>query len=337
MIRPFTCFCAVLAGASGLYLYTEKHRTTLLDQQISQIVALTGQSQDRTAMLKAEWALLSQPDRLARLSAQFLPSLQPLAPQQFVQVADAVAHLPPKEEPKPVADPDAIAPPSDATPPAATGPDDSAGAVLASALPEKIPARDAETPDAADAPVSLAANQPQAAPQPAARAIALPAPPVRLATGRPHTQPGMVRMAEATSRSSGIIDPTAAEDTAEPEAADVPKAPADATAPADSGHHAKPPVRPVQLARVAPAHPAAEPARPLLASAARRPAAHPAPALTQVAWHPRPAATPVVRTVAWHPASAPATPPREAVAPVGFSSALGGAHTALPPPVPLGG
>ena len=332
MIRPFTCFCAVLAGASGLYLYSEKHRTTLLDQQISHIVQLTGQSRDRTSMLKAEWALLSQPDRLQKLSGQFLPSLQPLAPQQFVQLADAATHLPAREEPKPVADPDAIAPPGDAAPPAAAGPDDTAGAVLASALPEKIAPRDAGSEAETDAPALLASAQAptQTRAMPAPRAIALPAPPLRLATGRPQTQPGLVRMAEANTRSNGIIDPTAAEDDSDT-VEDVAKAPVADAASVDTVHHAK-----VQPRPAPPAKPAA--ARPQLASMTRHPPARvAAPAVTQVTYHPRPMAAPMptVRAAAWHPAAVAAT--RETAAPAGFSSALGGTHEALPPPVPLGG
>jgi hypothetical protein len=94
MIRPFTALCAVLAGASGLYLYTEKHRTTVLDTQISKIVQDTQHIRERTAMLRAEWALLNQPDRLHALSTRFLPDLQPMAPNQFVQMAALSRRLP---------------------------------------------------------------------------------------------------------------------------------------------------------------------------------------------------------------------------------------------------
>lgn len=94
MIRPFTALCVLLAGASGLYLYTEKHRTTVLDQQISRIVQDTQHIRERTAMLRAEWALLNQPDRLQALSTRFLPDLHPMAPAQFVQMASLVRRLP---------------------------------------------------------------------------------------------------------------------------------------------------------------------------------------------------------------------------------------------------
>ncbi len=109
MIRPFTCVCALLAGASGLYLYSEKHRTTLLDQQISRVVEDTQRIRERTAMLRAEWALLNQPDRLQGLSGRFLPQLQPMAPTQFVQMASLDGRLPapgPETPPHPIATPE---------------------------------------------------------------------------------------------------------------------------------------------------------------------------------------------------------------------------------------
>jgi len=108
MIRPFTCVCALLAGASGLYLYSEKHQTTLLDQQISKIVSDTQHTRERTAMLRAEWALLNQPDRLQGLATRFLPQLQAMAPTQFVQLASLEKRLPavgPETPPQPILTP----------------------------------------------------------------------------------------------------------------------------------------------------------------------------------------------------------------------------------------
>lgn len=95
MIRPFTCLSVLLAAGSGLYLYSEKHRTTLLDDRIRVVVEDTHRIEDRTSMLRAEWALLNQPDRLQTLATKFLPALAPIAPTQFVQLAELDRHLPP--------------------------------------------------------------------------------------------------------------------------------------------------------------------------------------------------------------------------------------------------
>jgi hypothetical protein len=94
MIRPFTCLTVLLAAGSGLYLYSEKHKTTLLDDRIRAVVDNTHRIEDRTSMLRAEWALLNQPDRLQTLAAKYLPRLQPMAPTQFVQASDLDRQLP---------------------------------------------------------------------------------------------------------------------------------------------------------------------------------------------------------------------------------------------------
>lgn len=94
MFRPFTVICAVLAGGSGLFLYTKKHQTTELDQQISKIVADTQHIRQQTAVLQTEWALLNQPDRLSHLAARFETNLKPMDPKQFVRMADLRHHLP---------------------------------------------------------------------------------------------------------------------------------------------------------------------------------------------------------------------------------------------------
>ncbi|GBR11808.1 cell division protein FtsL [Acetobacter oeni] len=94
MFRYVTLGCAVLAGSSGMYLYTAKHQTTMLDKQISGIVTDTQHIRQQTAMLQTQWALLNQPDRLSHLVARFDPQIQPMAPKQFVRMADLGQHLP---------------------------------------------------------------------------------------------------------------------------------------------------------------------------------------------------------------------------------------------------
>ncbi|AYN87315.1 cell division protein FtsL [Commensalibacter melissae] len=95
IIRPLTLFCSVLAGLSGMILYTQKHKTTVLDHQIAKIVHDTERLKARTAMLRTEWTLLNQPDRLKTLANNFLPKLHPLAPTQFVQMSSLLNVLPP--------------------------------------------------------------------------------------------------------------------------------------------------------------------------------------------------------------------------------------------------
>ncbi|MFT8676473.1 MAG: hypothetical protein ABF791_11485 [Acetobacter sp.] len=92
--RPFTCCCAALAIASGFFLYTKKHQTTVLDQQISGIVQETEHVRAQTSMLRTEWALENQPERLAQLVTRHTTNLHAMDPAQFVRMADLVQHLP---------------------------------------------------------------------------------------------------------------------------------------------------------------------------------------------------------------------------------------------------
>lgn len=98
MIRPFTLFCALFAGVSGMVLYAQKHKTTLLDKEITKIVYDTNKIKSQTAMLRTEWTLLNQPDRLKDLATKFIPGLRPLNPTQFVQMASTTSALPPIQQ-----------------------------------------------------------------------------------------------------------------------------------------------------------------------------------------------------------------------------------------------
>ncbi len=93
MIRPLTSLTLLLAAGAGLYLYHVKHRTLLLDRQITATLHETEALRAKEGLLHAEWALLNQPDRLADLAARHL-ALKPLAPAQFVPLAELDRHLP---------------------------------------------------------------------------------------------------------------------------------------------------------------------------------------------------------------------------------------------------
>ena len=108
--RPFTCCCAVLAIASGFFLYTKKHQTTLLDQQISALVHETEHVRTQTAMLRTEWALENQPERLAQLASHHAPYLRTMDPAQFVRLSDLEEHLPAVDKNAPARTPVAAAP-----------------------------------------------------------------------------------------------------------------------------------------------------------------------------------------------------------------------------------
>ena len=100
MIRPFTLICMLLACGSGLYLYQTKHRVQLLDRAISQTVQATTAARDRAGILRTEWTLLNDLERLRVLSDQHM-RLRPVAPGQFTSLADLGSRLPPPRAPEP--------------------------------------------------------------------------------------------------------------------------------------------------------------------------------------------------------------------------------------------
>ena len=100
MIRPFTLICMLLACGSGLYLYQTKHRVQLLDREIAQTVQATIAARDRAGVLRTEWTLLNDLERLRALSDQHL-QLRPVAPSQFTTLADLGNRLPAPRAPLP--------------------------------------------------------------------------------------------------------------------------------------------------------------------------------------------------------------------------------------------
>ena len=135
MIRPFTCLCLVLAGASGLYLYQEKHRAQLLDRDITATVRATEAAQARSGVLRAEWMLQNDPERLAQFADRFL-ALKTVTPSQFTTLADLDQRLPPVPTPE--------AKPADTTDegePVAAAPETESPKVATATEPKPEPAR----------------------------------------------------------------------------------------------------------------------------------------------------------------------------------------------------
>jgi hypothetical protein len=119
----------IAACGSGLYLYSEKHRTAMLDREIGRTIHDTEAARAKTGLLRAEWALLNEPGRLQDMAERYL-TLKPMAPTQFVQLADLAAHLPP-----PAALPASSGTTDDDETPSAVASNDAAASDLAAAPP----------------------------------------------------------------------------------------------------------------------------------------------------------------------------------------------------------
>ena len=161
MIRPFTCVCLIMAAGSGLYLYQVKQRAFALDASLRSTFHEIDVARERTRMLRADWALVNDPERLQALASQYL-KLQPMQPSQLLTMDQLAAALPP-----PV--------PFSATPAPAVGKpepvlDPTHGMPMAEAAPRVLPHTNPVVPEVA----LLQPRTPQpSAPQPAAPQPAL--------------------------------------------------------------------------------------------------------------------------------------------------------------------
>lgn len=205
MIRPLTLVTLCAAAGAGLYLYQVKHSVAQLDRQLRDVNRQTEQARERTQVLRAEWALLNEPDRLRQVAQRHLP-LDAMTPTQFVRLGEIERRLPharqfagppslfaPNEPPGDgSATAIAIAAAQPRTLPAAT----LAAAAAAVAVPQPAAATPATAAATAPAPVAAAPAAPVVAAAEPARSepAPRPVPPVRVAAA-PRPVPAAVQPA----------------------------------------------------------------------------------------------------------------------------------------------
>jgi hypothetical protein len=93
MIRPLTLVSLIAAAGAGLHLYQVKHSVSMLDRELREVNRQTELVRERTQILRAEWALLNEPDRLRQVAQRHL-ALEPMAPAQFIREAELERRLP---------------------------------------------------------------------------------------------------------------------------------------------------------------------------------------------------------------------------------------------------
>jgi hypothetical protein len=93
MIRPLTLVSLIAAAGAGLHLYQVKHSVSMLDRELREVNRQTEVVRERTQILRAEWALLNEPDRLRQVAQRHL-ALEPMAPAQFIREAELERRLP---------------------------------------------------------------------------------------------------------------------------------------------------------------------------------------------------------------------------------------------------
>jgi hypothetical protein len=206
VIRPFTCVCLMLAAGSGLYLYQVKQRAFTLDASLRSTFHDIDEARDRTRMLRADWALMNDPERLQALAAQYL-TLQPMQPAQLVTMDQLASTLP---APVPFS-----ATPAPTAPKPAPVIDPTQGVPMAEVQPRLMPHTGPVEPE-----IALA--------QPPVAAVADPAPPVVAADPVPAPVPAPVASvplpAPSPTPTLAALSPPAAI-VAVPEASQAPAAP----------------------------------------------------------------------------------------------------------------
>jgi cell division protein FtsL len=164
MFRPLTVIAITAFCVVGWNVYRAEDSARQLDREARELTRKIDQARERTQVLRAEWALLNEPERLRQVAQKHLP-LETMTPAQFVRLAEldrrmpgAVAFAGPVSlfGPAPGQQPTAIA---GATPQA----DTAAAPVVVAASPAR-PATTAPAPH--PAPVVVAAAPARPAPRP---------------------------------------------------------------------------------------------------------------------------------------------------------------------------
>jgi hypothetical protein len=312
MIRPLTLVTMLAAMGAGLHVYQTKHEVALLDRDLRGIVRAIEEQNERSLALAAEWARLNEPERLRQTALRHL-SLEPMAPAQFLRIADAERRLP---QVAPFDGPPALfAAREDSMPSGAGGAASRLSLVLEPAQPE--PAHRLVAAAARESPGVAAAD--------AARAVIAPPDGTRSEPPREAAPPGTLSTLGAAA---GLLVATTA--VAAPIAQSLPAEPTRSTPPPAS----RPAMASASAPRPAPA------SRQAAEVTALPPIAGPIRAGLQGAEVPRPTAS----RIASSPSPGAARP--SGTAPAETGSMLGAARSAalaapvpfgsLPPPIPFG-
>lgn len=158
MIKPSTILWIALAGAVGVGTYQLKHRMLAFEDELARIHRQVTAEQQAIHVLRAEWAYITQPQRLQPLANRHL-DMNAMTPAQIGRVADLPA--------RPPAPPEPAAPP---IPPVTMAGTPAAGPTVQTAIAQPAPSAPTEIPAAAIAPVvAVMPAQPASARRPEPR------------------------------------------------------------------------------------------------------------------------------------------------------------------------
>ncbi|MBB3898463.1 cell division protein FtsL [Roseococcus suduntuyensis] len=94
LIRPLAFLGCLAFLGTGFHVYSIKAEVDAVEAELRRTLQATEAERVQTRTLSAEWARLTDQDRLQALASAHLPDLVPTTPQQFLRVADAGRRLP---------------------------------------------------------------------------------------------------------------------------------------------------------------------------------------------------------------------------------------------------
>jgi len=93
MLRLFNLLSILVLLGSAVYAYSIKYETSFRTEQIAKAKLEIKSEQDGINVLRAEWAFLTRPERVQKLSERYL-ELEPLALAQIDSFASLPERLP---------------------------------------------------------------------------------------------------------------------------------------------------------------------------------------------------------------------------------------------------
>lgn len=93
MFRPLTVVAIAAFSLVGWHVYRAEEAATQLDREMRDLNRRIEQARERTQVLRAEWAMLNEPERLRQVAQRHL-TLETMTPDQFVRMAELERRLP---------------------------------------------------------------------------------------------------------------------------------------------------------------------------------------------------------------------------------------------------
>jgi cell division protein FtsL len=84
MLRLLNIVAVLLLVGSAVYAYSIKYQTSYRAEQIAKTKIEIRQERDAIAVLRAEWAYMTRPERIQQLADAYLPGMKQLEATQIV-------------------------------------------------------------------------------------------------------------------------------------------------------------------------------------------------------------------------------------------------------------